>query len=131
MAISLGATFVARGYSARISHLTTLIKAGIRHKGFSLIDVLQPCVTFNQLNTYKWYNKRVYDVGMESGFNPEDMKASYDKSLEWGEKIPIGIISKSKRPSYREQISVLRKGVLVKQQYRIENTRKLIKEIAI
>ena len=131
LAISLGATFVARGYSARISHLTKLIEAGIKHKGFSLIDVLQPCVSFNRLNTYEWYNKRVYDVGTEPDFNPEDVVASYSKSLEWGERIPIGIIHKSKRPSYTEQISVLRKGSLVKRRYRIKKTRELLKETAI
>jgi 2-oxoglutarate ferredoxin oxidoreductase subunit beta len=128
MAISLGATFVARGYSAKTPHLTELIEEGIKHKGFSLIDVLQPCVTFNQLNTYKWYNKRIYDVSAEPGFNPENMIASFEKSLEWGDRIPIGIIHKSKRPSYEEQLSVLGKKILVNQEYAVEKMQKILKE---
>ena len=128
MAISLGATFVARGYSAKTSHLTELIEEGIKHKGFSLIDVLQPCVSYNRLNTYKWYNKRIYDVKTDSDFNPENTVVSFEKSLEWGNKIPIGIIHKSKRPSYEEQVSILRKGILVNQKYNVEKMQKILKE---
>ena len=128
MAISLGATFVARGYSAKIPHLTGLIEAGIKHKGFALIDVLQPCVSFNSLNTYKWYNKRIYDVKIDSEFNPENTRAAFEKSLEWGDKIPIGIIHRSNRPSYEEQLSVLRKGTLIKNEYPIEKLKKTLKE---
>jgi 2-oxoglutarate ferredoxin oxidoreductase subunit beta len=103
MAISLGAGFVARGYSKEIDHLSWLIIEGIHHKGFSLIDVLQPCVTFNRKNTYEWYSKRVYKVNDDASYNPGDKMAAYQKAAEWGDKIPIGIIYKDGAKSYEEK----------------------------
>jgi 2-oxoglutarate ferredoxin oxidoreductase subunit beta len=131
LAISLGATFVARGYSAKIDHLTELIMAGIKHEGFALIDVLQPCVSFNRLNTYQWYNERVYDVKTNSDFNPEDVGEAFAKSLEWGDRIPIGIIHKSKRPSYEQRLSVLKRGPLISNKYSIEKMTKILKEFIV
>jgi len=130
MAISLGATFVARGYSAKIPHLTGLIEAGIKHEGFALIDVLQPCVSFNRLNTYQWYNKRVYDVTTDSDFNPENVSQAFKKSLEWGDRIPIGVIYRSKRLSYEQQLLVLKKGPLIKNEYSIGKMKRTINEFA-
>ncbi|MCX7771350.1 MAG: thiamine pyrophosphate-dependent enzyme, partial [Proteobacteria bacterium] len=69
LAILSGATFVARGYSGEIDHLSSLIVQGIKHKGFSVIDVLQPCVTFNPSYSYPFYNPRVYKLE-ESGHDP-------------------------------------------------------------
>lgn len=128
LAISLGATFVARGYSAKIPHLTGLIEAGIKHEGFALIDVLQPCVSFNRLNTYQWYNERVYDVTTDSDFNLENVGEAFKKSLEWGDRIPIGIIHRSKRLPYEAQISVLKRGTLVKNEYSIKKMKKILKD---
>jgi len=90
LAIAAGAGFVARGFSQETEHLTGLILAGIKYKGFALIDVLQPCVSFNKLNTYEWYSKRVYKL--DSSYNPSDPAAAFLKSLEWGSRIPIGVI---------------------------------------
>ncbi len=130
MAISLGATFVARGYSAKIPHLTGLIEAGIKHEGFAVIDVLQPCVSFNRLNTYQWYNSRVYDVATDSDFNPENVSQAFKKSLEWGDKIPIGIIYRSKRLPYEQQLTALKKGPLIKNKYSIEKMKRTFKDFA-
>jgi 2-oxoglutarate ferredoxin oxidoreductase subunit beta len=124
----LGATFVARGYSAKIAHLKGLIETGIKHEGFALIDVLQPCVSFNRLNTYEWYNKRVYDVTTDSDFNPENVNEAFAKSLEWGDKIPIGIIYRSKRLPYEQKLSVLKTGPLIKKEHSIEKMKRTIKE---
>jgi 2-oxoglutarate ferredoxin oxidoreductase subunit beta len=115
LAITLGATFVARGFSARVPHLTRLIVEGIQHRGFALIDVLQPCVSFNHLNTYAWYRERVYEVGDEEDYDPEDQLAAFQKAQEWGKKIPIGVIYRSKRPTYEEQVPALKAGPLVTQ----------------
>jgi len=115
MAIALGATFVARGFSAQTPHLTQLIVEGIQHRGFALIDVLQPCVSFNHLNTYAWYKERVYEVGDEEDYDPEDQLAAFQKAQEWGDKIPIGVIYRSERPTYEEQIPALKAGPLVTQ----------------
>lgn len=100
-AIALGCGFVARGYSADSEHLASLIVAGVGHKGFSLIDVLQPCVSFNKVNTYEWYSKHIYKL--EESYNPSDKMAAYRKAQEWSERIPLGIIYKSEQPTFEEK----------------------------
>ncbi len=99
MVIALGAGFVGRGYSADSEHLSWLILEGIKHKGFSLIDVLQPCVTFNKKNTYEWYSKRVYKVNEDLSYNPQDKIAAFKKASEWEDRIPIGIIYQTENVS--------------------------------
>ena len=106
MAIALGCGFVARGYSADSEHLSRLIVEGIKHKGFSLIDVLQPCVTFNKKNTYEWYAKRIYKVNDDASYNPADKMAAYQKASEWGEGIPAGIIYKFEKDSYQDKSGI-------------------------
>lgn len=98
-ALALGCGFVARGYAAEKEHLAELILAGIAHKGFSLIDVLQPCVSFNKLNTYDWYGKRVYKVGPEH--DPADRAAALALA-ERRERLPIGVIYSKAGPDYGE-----------------------------
>lgn len=103
-AIVLGAGFVARGYSKEPEHLAALIAQGIRYKGFALIDVLQPCVTFNKINTYEWYSKRVYKIEEDKSFDPSDRQAALQKAEEWGERIPIGIIYRgAEKKTYEEK----------------------------
>ncbi len=115
LAITLGATFVARGFSAWVPHLTQLIVKGIQHRGFALIDVLQPCVSFNHLNTYAWYKDRVYDLGDEEEYDSKDQLVAFKKAQEWGDRIPIGVIYRSERRIYEEQITALKAGPLVTQ----------------
>jgi 2-oxoglutarate/2-oxoacid ferredoxin oxidoreductase subunit beta len=116
MAISIGAGFVARGYSLDIEHLCWLILEGINYKGFSLIDVLQPCISFNKKNTYEWYSKRVYKINDDTAYNPEDKIAAYQKAAEWGDRIPIGIIYKTEKKSYEEKSGLCKKPPLVEEQ---------------
>ncbi|MFA5199521.1 MAG: 2-oxoacid:ferredoxin oxidoreductase subunit beta [Candidatus Omnitrophota bacterium] len=106
MAISLGCGFVARGYSADIDFLSSLIIEGIKHKGFSLIDVLQPCVSFNKKNSYEWYSKRIYKINEDPNYHPEDRIAAYQKAAEWGERIPIGIIFKQDGQTYGQRSGI-------------------------
>lgn len=115
LAISLGCGFVARGYSSDIEHLSWLILEGINHKGFSLIDVLQPCVTFNKKNTYEWYSKRVYKINDDKNYNPGDKLLGYQKAAEWGDRIPIGIIYKEEKPSYEEKTGLNNRQALVEE----------------
>jgi 2-oxoglutarate ferredoxin oxidoreductase subunit beta len=128
LAIVSGASFVGRGFTGDVRHLTGLIKEGILHKGFSLIDVLQPCVSFNHKNTFQWYRERAYKVEDESGYNPSDRKAAMEKAQEWGDRIPIGIIYQIKSPTYEEQLPSLRKGPLVKQKIDPHRVEKLLAE---
>lgn len=100
IAVASNCSFVARAFSGDILHLTNIIKEAITHKGFSLVDILQPCVTFNKINSYQWYKERVYKL--DASYNPADKVEAFKKALEWGEKIPIGVIFKSDRPPYEK-----------------------------
>ncbi len=115
LAIISGASFVARGFAGDIKHLSDIIKQGITNKGFSLIDILQPCVSFNHQNTFQWYRERVYKLEDEGSYDPSDKKAALERALEWGEKIPIGIIYRKELPIYEDQLPALSKGPLVRQ----------------
>lgn len=113
MVIALGAGFVARGYSADSEHLSWLILEGINHKGFALIDVLQPCVTFNYKNTYEWYSKRIYKINDDKSYNPQDLIAAFQKAGEWGDRIPTGIIYKAEKETYEEKSGINKRTPLV------------------
>ena len=90
IALAAGATFVARGFSADQKHLTELIKRAIEHKGFSFIDVFSPCVTYNHDNTFMWFKPRVKKLEDNPEYDPTDWGAAMEKSLMWGDEIPIG-----------------------------------------
>lgn len=111
MAITHDIGLVARGFSGEQEHLKTLIKEAINHPGYGLVDILQPCVSFNKLNTYKWYKDRVYKMGEDH--DPRDRVRAWEKSLEWGDQIPLGIFYKSDRPTFEEQLPGLEKGNLI------------------
>lgn len=115
LAVALDCSFVARGFSGDMEHLKGLIKEAITHKGFSLVDILQPCVTFNKVNTYAWYKERVYHI--EQGHNPEDRVEAFKRALEWGERIPIGIIYRNRRQALEERVPVIRDSPLVRQPF--------------
>lgn len=102
--LAAGASFVARGFSGDIPHLTDLIIQAVNHKGFSVIDILQPCVTFNSLNTYDWFRQRVYKL---ENNNIKDKLEAIKLALEWpsgasDEKIPLGIFYEEKRSSLQD-----------------------------
>jgi len=126
LAIALDCSFVARGFSGDIGHLKGLIKAAVNHKGFSLIDILQPCVTFNKINTYEWYKQRIYHI--EIDYNPEDKMKAFKKALEWGDRIPIGIIYKNQRPLLEERIPMLKEMPLIKQSFDVSRLEETLKE---
>jgi 2-oxoglutarate ferredoxin oxidoreductase subunit beta len=113
LAIVSGASFVARGFAGDAGHLADIIKKGITHRGFALIDILQPCVSFNHKNTFRWYRDRVYKLDDGSGYDPGDKKSALEKAFEWGDKIPVGVIYKEDLPAYEDQLPALRKGSLV------------------
>jgi 2-oxoglutarate ferredoxin oxidoreductase subunit beta len=114
VAIAAGGGFVARGFSGNTDHLVGLIKRGIEHRGFALIDILQPCVSFNHVNTYAWYRSRAYQLE-KNGYDPGNMLAAFEKAQEWGERIPVGVIYQKDSPTFEEQIPALKKGPLVRQ----------------
>jgi 2-oxoglutarate/2-oxoacid ferredoxin oxidoreductase subunit beta len=130
LAIIGGASFVGRSFAAETAHLTNLIKKGIAHRGFSLIDILQPCVSFNHRNTFQWYGERVYKLEDEKGYDSGDKKAALEKALEWGDRIPIGTIYEADLPVYGDQLPALSKTPLVKQKIDSRRVEKLLAEFA-
>ena len=127
MAIAAGASFVARGFAGDVVHLSSLIKAGIMHNGFAFIDILQPCISFNHKNTYRWYQEKVYKIE-SNAYDPGDKLAAFNKSQEWGERVPLGIIYQKEAPAFEEQLSVLDKGPLVKRDIEPQKTEILLDE---
>jgi len=127
LAIVSGASFVGRGFAGDIDHLANLIKKGITHRGFALIDILQPCISFNHKNTFQWYRERVYKLEDEK-YDPSDKKAALEKALIWGERIPIGIIYEENLPVYEDQLPALSVGPLVKQKIDPRRVEKLLAE---
>jgi len=93
LAIAGGATYVARGFSGKQKHLVQLIKGAITHRGFALVDIFSPCVTYNQDNTYKWFTPRVKALE-EGNHDPTDFHAAMGKAYLWGKEIPIGLFWK-------------------------------------
>ena len=128
VALSLGAGFVARSFSGNMEHLSRLIQEGISHKGFSLIDILQPCVSFNRINTYDWYKKRVYDL-FEENYVPDNFEKAMNLARQWDEKIPIGIIYKEEKPTFTDRIEVLNQGPLISQKYDSGRLQTLMSEV--
>lgn len=108
LAITLGAGFVARAFSGDREQLVTIMKEAINHKGYALVDILQPCVTFNKINTFQWYNKRVYKLPED--YNPANKLAAMEKAMEWGERIPTGILFRQEKPSFSDKLGFLREG---------------------
>ena len=108
LALSSGATFIARGFSGDAIRLSELIVKGLDHKGFSLIDVFQPCISFNSINTYGYFQEKVYDM-QKDGHDPADYEAAIRRALET-EKLPIGVFYQTRKATYEEQL-ITRTGV--------------------
>jgi 2-oxoglutarate ferredoxin oxidoreductase subunit beta len=96
-------SFVARGFSGDMFHLKKLMVEAIKHRGFAYVDVFQPCVSFNYLNTYDWFSQRVYKLEDE-GHDVTDRNKALEKAFEWGDRIPIGIFYNKERPIYEDSI---------------------------
>lgn len=114
IAVACDCSFVARGFAADIDHLAGLIEQGVNHKGFALIEILQPCVSFNKKNTYQWYQDRVYKLE-DTKYDPTDHCSAFQKALEWGDHIPIGVIYKHEREVFEDYLGVSQQAPLVKQ----------------
>lgn len=95
-------SFVARGYAGEGEHLTEVMKQAINHRGFALLDILQPCVTYNRINTFQWFKERVYHL--DPSYDPTDRAAAFAKALEFGDRIPLGVIYWNERIPLEERL---------------------------
>lgn len=111
LALSSDCTFVARGFAGDIPHLTALIEEAVKHRGFALIDVLQPCATFNKVNTHQFFRERVYKL---DDHDTSDLGKAFEIAGEWGDKIPIGVFYKVEKPTYEDSDVGLKSGNPVK-----------------
>lgn len=112
LALTQGATFVSQAFAGDTTHLIEMIKAGINHKGLSLVNVLQPCVTFNKVNTYQYYLQKVYKL--DNNYDRTNYKSAIEKALEINEeKFPIGILYQGQRPAFHEQLPQIAQAPLV------------------
>lgn len=113
LAITAGATFVQRVYAGDIDSVAEAITKASNHKGFALVDVLQPCVTFNKLYTHEFLRENTYKL--PSDYDVTNKITALEKSMEWGvKKIPLGVLYEEHRDSYEEQVPVLASGPLMK-----------------
>jgi len=103
VAISLNASFVARTFIGDAEHTGEILKKAILHKGYALVDILQPCVTFNKINTYKWFRENTYRI--EDSFDPTDRIEAFKRSIEEG-KLGLGIFYiNSENRTFNENIA--------------------------
>jgi len=128
LAIAAGATFVARAFAGDIDYLSSIIQQGINHRGFALIDILQPCVSFNHKNTYQWYKERVYKLEDEKDYSSSDKSAAFKKAQEWGDRIPIGVFYREDKATYESAFPALGKTTLVSQPIETLKAEKLLAE---
>ncbi len=104
LALTMGAGFVARGFSGEKEHLKQLMKAALEFPGYALVDILQPCVSFNKVNTFAWYKQRVHIL---EEHDPSDREAANHLAGQWGERIPIGIFYQVPSPTFESRIPAL------------------------
>ncbi|WP_020590082.1 2-oxoacid:ferredoxin oxidoreductase subunit beta [Desulfobacter curvatus] len=126
LALTMGAGFVARGFSGNIDHLSGLIQAAVQYKGFSVIDILQPCVTFNRVNTAQWYKDRIYELDDTKG--RDDFGTAMELARETGDRIPVGILYAKEQREFISQIKGLEKGPLIDRHYDPDRLEKVIQE---
>ncbi len=110
LAIVEGATFVARSSAVVPEHLQRTMVAALKHRGFALLDILHPCVTFNRVNTWPWYKERVRELPAD--YDPTDRTLALETAMKWGKEIPIGIVYRSERKTFEEQQPALARGPL-------------------
>lgn len=101
VAVAMRAGFVARGFAGMPEHLTELIVRAVKHPGFSLVDILQPCVTFNKVNTFAWYKERCHVL---QDHDPEQWDQAMALSREWEKKIPLGVIYRADKPTFEQSL---------------------------
>ncbi len=121
-------SFVARGFAGDMMHLKGLMVEAIKHRGFAFIDVFQPCVSFNYLNTYNWFLQRIYKLD-EEGHDVTDRKKALEKAFEWGDRIPIGIFYNKERPTYQDSLPHVKDENLTKLSTKNVDVTSTIKEM--
>jgi 2-oxoglutarate ferredoxin oxidoreductase subunit beta len=114
VAVAMGASFVARGFSGETDHLAGLIEQAMAWRGFSLVDILHPCVSFNKVNTFAWFKKRCYPLPAD--YDPTDFDAAMKAAYEWDERIPLGVVYRKERDPFETRFAPTARGPLAGQE---------------
>jgi len=130
IALSAGATFVAQSFSSDLKQLTSLIEQGLSHKGFSLINVFSPCVTFNKINTYDWFKENIVNLEQFPDYDPSNRVAAMTKIMETNGMLTGLIYQNKERKSYEDLAVGFKEEALSKQDIKIsrEDFDKLLTE---
>jgi 2-oxoglutarate ferredoxin oxidoreductase subunit beta len=130
MALAVGATFVAQSFSSNLKQLTAIIEAAMNHKGFSLINVFSPCVTFNKVNTYDWFKENIVDLEEIEGYDSSNRVMAMTKLMETGGMLTGIIYQDKKKASYESLVSGFKEEGLAKQDLKISEAdfQKLVAE---
>jgi len=115
LALAAGATFVAQSFSGNLKQLTTVIEEGIKHKGFSFINIFSPCVTFNKFNTYEWFKENIVDLDAFPDYDPTDRVAAMSKIMETKGMLTGIIYRNNEKPSYEDLAPGFKKEALANQ----------------
>lgn len=127
MAIASGAGFVARAFSGDTAHLVSIMKQAISYEGYAIVDILQPCISFNKVNTFAYYKSRVYQL--QEDYDPSNKLAAFEKAMEYDQKIPIGVIYQESKSTFHQKNLVLSNGEpLLDKQSDLKVVQKLITE---
>lgn len=105
VAIAAGAGFVARAFSGDISHLKQIMKEAINYKGYAMVDIMQPCPSYNKVNTFSFYKERVYHL--EDDYDPTNKLEAMKRAMEFDEKIPIGVLYREDKDDYHKRNVIL------------------------
>jgi 2-oxoglutarate ferredoxin oxidoreductase subunit beta len=112
VALAAGATFVSRAFTGNKEQLTSIIKQAIEHKGFSMVDILSPCISFNKTNTFAWFKERAKPVGPEH--DPSDIEAAWKLAVQREETLPTGVLYRVERPVFGSHLTALRGDPIAK-----------------
>jgi 2-oxoglutarate/2-oxoacid ferredoxin oxidoreductase subunit beta len=127
VALAAGAGFVATAFSGEKEHLVEMMKEAINYRGYSLVNILQPCVSFNKVNTFAYYKKKISKLGDDYDFSKKENAVRL--AMEWGEKIPIGIIYKKQKEDYHSKIEFLNNAPpLIDQKHDMTLVKKMAEE---
>jgi 2-oxoglutarate/2-oxoacid ferredoxin oxidoreductase subunit beta len=107
LAVAMDASFVARAFCGDIDGTAAIIKQAVRHKGFALIDVFQPCVSFNKVNTLQWFKENTRALGDDH--DPRDRKAAFARAIET-DPFPLGVIYVNEKPTFEENLGLYAEG---------------------
>ncbi|MGJ9381486.1 2-oxoacid:ferredoxin oxidoreductase subunit beta [Salipaludibacillus sp. CF4.18] len=116
LALASGAGFVAQSFSSDLKELTSLIEQGMNHKGFSLINVFSPCVTFNKINTYAWFKENLISLSTIEDYDPENRMKAMNTLMTYDGLVTGLIYQNKQKPSYESMVKGFKEESLASQE---------------